>query len=72
MVSTEDIMKLSLKLAGLKSIPADSVIHVSGDNVKKVLFAIDAGVPELLLAKEQGFDAVIAHHPQGGEGLLPT
>ena len=65
MVDTEDIMQLSLDLAGLREAPEDSAIHVSGDNISNVLFGIDAGVPELLFAKEYGYDCVIAHHPQG-------
>jgi putative NIF3 family GTP cyclohydrolase 1 type 2 len=34
------------------------------------LFGIDAGVPELLLAKQLGYDAVIAHHPVGGTAAI--
>jgi len=68
-MNTEEIMELALRLAGLKKIPEDSAIYVSGDNIRKVLFGIDAGVPELLLAKQQGYDAVIAHHPQGGTAI---
>jgi putative NIF3 family GTP cyclohydrolase 1 type 2 len=69
-MNTEEIMKLSLKLAGLKEAPEDSAIYVSGDNIKKVLFGIDAGVPELLLAKQLGYDVVIAHHPPGGTAAI--
>ena len=69
-MDTEDIMDLSLKLAGLKEIPEDSAIYVSGSNIKRLLFGIDAGVPELLLAKQLGYDAVIAHHPQGGTATV--
>jgi len=69
-MDTEEIMKLALILAGLKEVPEDSAIHVSGDNIKKILFGIDAGVPELLLAKQLGYDAVIAHHPQGGTATI--
>jgi len=65
-VNTEEIMNLSLKLADLREVPEDSGIYVKGTNIKKILFGIDAGVPELLLAKQMGFDAVIAHHPPGG------
>lgn len=65
-MNTEEIMELALKLAGLEEVPEDSAIYVSGDNIREILFGIDAGVPELLLAKQTGYDAVIAHHPQGG------
>lgn len=69
-MNTEEIMKLSLKLAGLKEIPEDSAIYVRGENIRKALFCIDAGPAELLLAKQLGFDVVIAHHPAGGKAVL--
>jgi len=69
-MDTEEIMKLSLEIAGLREIPEDSAIYVSGNNIRKILFGIDAGVPELLLAKQLGYDAVIAHHPVGGTAAI--
>jgi len=69
-MNTEEIMELALKLAGLKEVPQDSAIYTSGDNIKKILFGIDASVPELLLAKQLGYDAVIAHHTQGGTATI--
>jgi len=69
-MNTEEIMELALKLAGLKEVPEDSAIYVSGDNIRRILFGIDAGVPELLLAKQLAYDAVIAHHPQGGMATI--
>jgi putative NIF3 family GTP cyclohydrolase 1 type 2 len=69
-MNTEEIMELSLEIAGLKEVPEDSAIYVSSDNIRKVLFGIDAGVSELLLAKQLGCDAVIAHHPSGGTAAI--
>ena len=69
-MNTEEIMELALKLAGLEEVPEDSSIHVSGENIRKILFGIDAGVPELLLAKQLAYDCVIAHHPQGGTATI--
>jgi len=69
-LNTEEIMDLSLKLSGLKEVPEDSAVYVSGGNIRKLLFGIDAGVPELLLAKQLGYDAVIAHHPQGETAVI--
>ncbi|MDD3498385.1 MAG: NGG1p interacting factor NIF3 [Candidatus Moranbacteria bacterium] len=44
----------------------DSTIHFdSGKKIKKVLVGIDIDAGELLIAKELGADAVIAHHPIG-------
>jgi len=69
-MDTEQIMKLSLTLAGLRRTPEDSAIYVKGNNITRILFGIDATVPELLLARNLGYDAVIAHHPVGGMALL--
>jgi putative NIF3 family GTP cyclohydrolase 1 type 2 len=69
-MDTRQIMRTSLKLAGFKSIPADSEIHVKGRKIRKALVAIDVGVAEILLARELGCDAVIAHHPAGGSARL--
>jgi len=69
-MNTEEIMNLALKLARLEQVPEDSAIYVAGDNVGKILFGIDAAVPELLFAKQYGYDAVIAHHPQGETAVL--
>jgi putative NIF3 family GTP cyclohydrolase 1 type 2 len=69
-VNTEEIMDLSLELAGLNKVPEDSAIYVGGKNISKVLFCIDASVPELLLAKRFGYDAVIAHHSIGGTASI--
>ncbi len=70
MLSTKEIMKTALKLANLKTTPADSTIYVEGKNIKKILFGIDADTPELLLAKQLGYDAVISHHPKGGLAVV--
>src|SRR5713101_7600584 len=69
-MDTQQIMRTSLRLAGFKSVPADSEIHVKGRRIRKVLVAIDVGVAELLLARDLGCDAVIAHHPAGGRARL--
>jgi putative NIF3 family GTP cyclohydrolase 1 type 2 len=64
-VDTGTIMKAGLELAGWKKTPADSAVHVRGSNIKKVLISVDVGTAELMLAKNLGCDAVIAHHPIG-------
>jgi putative NIF3 family GTP cyclohydrolase 1 type 2 len=69
-LNTDEIMGLSLKLASLRDVPADSAVYVKGEGIEKVLFGVDAGVAELLLAKSLGYDAVIAHHPMGGTAIL--
>lgn len=64
-VDTEKIMQVGLDLAGWKKTPADSMVHVKGRNINKVMIAVDVGTAELLLARSLGCDAVIAHHPIG-------
>ena len=70
MMNTEQIMQLALKLSGFRTIPQDSAIYVKGKGIRKILFGIDAGVPELLLARQLRCDAVVAHHPQGGSAIF--
>lgn len=64
-MTTEEIMRLALQMAGFARIPEDSAIHVPGRNIRRVLFGLDVDVAELALAKDLGFDLVIAHHPNG-------
>jgi putative NIF3 family GTP cyclohydrolase 1 type 2 len=70
LMDTQQLMRTSLRLAGFKSIPADSEIHVKGRGIRKALVSIDVGVAELLLARDLGCDAVIAHHPAGGKARI--
>ena len=70
LMDTRQIMRTALKLAGFRNIPADSEIHVKGRKLRKILVSIDVGVGELLLARNLGCDAVIAHHPAGGRAKL--
>ena len=65
MVSTDDIVDLSLKLADMNELPNDSAVYVEGKNIKKILYGIDIGTTELLYAKHNGYDCVLAHHPVG-------
>src|SRR3989475_11102450 len=69
-MDTHKITGTSLGVPSFKSIPADSEIHVKGRRIRKVLVAIDVGVAELLLARDLGCDAVVAHHPAGGRARL--
>lgn len=70
MFNTEEIMRLAIKMANFDEVPADTAIHVRGKSIKKILFGIDAGVPELLLARQLRCDAVVSHHPQGGSAVI--
>ncbi|MBI3998439.1 MAG: hypothetical protein HY355_05345 [Armatimonadetes bacterium] len=62
-MTTEEIMAIALEMGGLAEVPEDSGIWVRGDNLRRVLVGIDAGPAELKIARDLGFDALIAHHP---------
>lgn len=64
-MNAKEIMDLALRLSNMNSIPADSTIHIDGNNIRRVLLTIDADPAIIMLAKEQGYDAVIVHHPIG-------
>jgi len=68
--STRELVDIALEMAGMEELPADSTVYISGSNLNRVMFGIDIGPAELLLARELECDAVIAHHPAGGESTL--
>jgi len=61
-MNTQQIYQMALEMVGIAEAP-DSQIYHPGEHIHKVMFGIDIGVPELALAKQLGYDAVIAHHP---------
>lgn len=64
-MNTTELLQVALDLVGFDAIPEDSAIYVPGAEVRRVLFGLDIGTAELLLARQLGYDAVIAHHPVG-------
>src|SRR3989442_13131110 len=64
-MDTQDILDVALRLASQSEIPADTTINVPARNVRRALIGIDVETADLLMAKEKGYDAVIAHHPIG-------
>jgi len=64
-MNTDDLMQLALDLIGWESLPADSAVYVPGNDLRRVLMGLDIGTAELLMARQMGYDAVIAHHPVG-------
>lgn len=65
-ISTDELVQIALELGGMTRLPGDSAVYVPGENITKLMFGIDIGTAELLLARDLGCDAVIAHHPAGG------
>lgn len=64
-MNTDEIMKVALDLLNEKKVPIDTCIHLHGDNIKRIIFCLDVTAALLIWAKEQGFDAVVGHHPVG-------
>jgi hypothetical protein len=65
-VNLQDILEWSARLAGCDVVPSDSQVYVeAAADVHRVLFGVDISLAEILWAQQNGFDAVIAHHPLG-------
>ncbi len=69
-MNTNRIMEIALEMAGLDEIPGDTAIHVAGEDIKRILIGVDMATAELMLAKQLGYDLVIAHHPPGGTARI--
>lgn len=65
-MTTEDLTHIALDLGAMTELPADSAVYVPGENIRRVMMGIDIGAAELMLGRQLGVDAVIAHHPAGG------
>ncbi len=65
-MNLHDILEWSARLAGCDEVPNDSQVYVEAPaDVHRVLFGVDISLAEILWAQQNGFDAVIAHHPLG-------
>ena len=69
-MDSEEILNVALRLAKQSETPADTTINIPAKDVKRALFGIDVDTADLLVAKEKGYDLVIAHHPTGGSAIL--
>ena len=69
-MNTKELMNIALKAAGLTEMPADCGIIVEGENIKKVLMGVDMDTPELMLAKQLGYDCVVSHHPRNTNAAM--
>ena len=64
-MNTEHLMEIALDLVGFDVVPEDSAVYVVGDGIERVLFGLDIGAGELMMAHQLGYDCVVAHHPVG-------
>lgn len=69
-MNTRELMNIALKLAGLEKEPYDTIISVDGENIQKILIGVDMETPEMLLAKDLGYDLVVSHHPKADESIV--
>jgi hypothetical protein len=69
-MDAQEILDIALRLAKQAEVPADTTINVPVHDVRRALFGIDVDAADLLVAKEQGYDLVIAHHPTGGSAVI--
>lgn len=72
MLSTDDLMRLALDLVGWEGTPRDCGIYHPGKHIKRLLVGLDIDTGDLLLARQLGFDAVLAHHFGGCEAQLTS
>lgn len=63
-MNTQKLMDLALEVAELDKMPNDCEVTVPGEGIKKILMGVDMDTPELLLAKQLGYDCVVTHHPR--------
>lgn len=69
-ISSDELVAIALELGEMERLPGDSAVHVAGERMQRLMFGIDIGAAELLLARQIGMDGVIAHHPAGGDATL--
>ena len=69
-LSTDELMRIALGMAGMGEVPGDSAVYVFGAGLRRVMMGVDIGVAELLLGRQLTVDGVIAHHPAGGAAEL--
>ncbi len=64
-MNTKQLMQIALDLVGFEAVPEDSAVYVGGEGIERVLFGLDIGVGELMMARQLDYDCVVAHHPVG-------
>lgn len=69
-MNTRRMMEIALELAGLDEIPQDSGINVEGSDINRIMIGVDMETPELLLARDLGYDCVVSHHPKAESPIV--
>nr|WP_290669073.1 hypothetical protein [Ardenticatena sp.] len=69
-ITTDTLMQIALDMAGMERIPGDCGIFVPGERIQRLLVGLDIDTGDLLLAKQLGYDCVLAHHFRGTEAEL--
>lgn len=69
-LTTDSLMQIALDMVGWETIPADSGIHVPGERIERLLVGLNVDSGDLLLARDFGYDGVLAHDYAGTEAEL--
>lgn len=64
-LSTDTLIQIALDMTGWENVPGDSGVHVPSERVERLLVALDVDTGDLLLARDLGYDAVLAHSHVG-------
>ena len=69
-LTTDSLMQIALDLTGWENVPGDCGIHVPAERVTTLLAGLDIDSGDLLLARNVGYDAVLAYECTGTEAEL--
>lgn len=69
-LTTDSLMQIALDMAGWENFPGDCGVHVPAERVTTLLAGLDIDTGDLLLARDLGYDAVLAYECTGTEAEL--
>lgn len=69
-LTTDSLMQIALDMTGWENVPGDCGVHVPAERVSTLLAGLDIDTGDLLLARDVGYDAVLAYECTGTEAEL--
>lgn len=69
-LTTDSLMQVALDMIGWEDIPGDCGVHVPAERVNTLLVGLDIDTGDLLLARDLGYDAVLAYSCYGTDAEL--
>lgn len=67
-VTTERLVAMAYELAGWDNAPPDWLVFQPGTRISHILFGLEIGPADLLMARQLGYHAVISYEPVGYVG----